>query len=376
MISPSPAVSLITNLPYISTAYDPRHDQRGVVIADPSKYQTGLNFFNPVGKYQAYLIDMTGLIVWRWSLKNRLTASFRQFHQMVNFFLLPATGEVLVDIEDGGIIRADRDGRIKWWYKARTHHDLWIDDRGDIWALQRAPQSIPGIDPNNELLVDSIIRLSPTGELLEKFSLLDVIEKSRYQFLLPRFRGLPTRPTDGDNVFHTNHVEWFDGSLAKLSPLYRRGNLLVSLRNLNTIMILDGTTHEILWLWGPGNLTLQHSPVLLPNGDVLVFNNGRGFSSVVEVNPMNNLVAWRYGPIKGFFSSVMGSCQRLANGDTLITSTTQGRAFEVTPAGQKVWEYANPDVRSNGNRHAIWRMTRYDPRELPFLRAAGAPFPP
>ena len=38
----------------------------------------------------------------------------------------------------------------------------------------------------------------------------------------------------------------------------------------------------------------------------------------------------------------MGTSQRLPNGNTLITESENGRAFEVVPGGDIVWEYNNP----------------------------------
>ena len=43
-----------------------------------------------------------------------------------------------------------------------------------------------------------------------------------------------------------------------------------------------------------------------------------------------------------FFSPIVSSVQRLPNGNTLIGEGSTGRAFEVTPAGEIVWEYVNP----------------------------------
>ena len=43
-----------------------------------------------------------------------------------------------------------------------------------------------------------------------------------------------------------------------------------------------------------------------------------------------------------FFSSFVSNAQRLPNGNTLITEGMQGRLFQVTPAGQVVWEYLTP----------------------------------
>lgn len=44
----------------------------------------------------------------------------------------------------------------------------------------------------------------------------------------------------------------------------------------------------------------------------------------------------------------------------LITDSQAGRAFEVTRAGEIVWDFYNPD-RRQGERAAIYRLTRLDP---------------
>jgi hypothetical protein len=43
-----------------------------------------------------------------------------------------------------------------------------------------------------------------------------------------------------------------------------------------------------------------------------------------------------------FYSKTCGTAERLTNGNTLITETDFGRAFEVTPDGRIVWEFYNP----------------------------------
>ena len=45
-----------------------------------------------------------------------------------------------------------------------------------------------------------------------------------------------------------------------------------------------------------------------------------------------------------FFSIIRGGCQRLPGGNTLITDSESGRALEVAPAGDIVWEFYNPDM--------------------------------
>lgn len=68
-----------------------------------------------------------------------------------------------------------------------------------------------------------------------------------------------------------------------------------------------------------------------------------------------------------FFSRTRGSCQKLPSGNVLVTESDRGYAFEVTREGQEVWPFANPDVRDDGKRNAIWRMKRFSPEDLSFL---------
>ena len=71
---------------------------------------------------------------------------------------------------------------------------------------------------------------------------------------------------------------------------------------------------------------------------------------------------------QGFFSHLGGSAQRLPNSNTLVCAATEGHIFEVTAAGEAVWEYINP-VTSTGAvaykrdnwplDNAVYRATRY-----------------
>ena len=48
------------------------------------------------------------------------------------------------------------------------------------------------------------------------------------------------------------------------------------------------------------------------------------------------------GPADAFSASIMGSHQRLPNGNRLIIESTLGRVFEATPLGDIVWSYVLP----------------------------------
>ena len=115
----------------------------------------------------------------------------------------------------------------------------------------------------------------------------------------------------------------------------------------------------------------QHDAQWIPQGypgagHILIFNNGldRGYSTIEEIVPpmddRGNYVlsakaptvprkpVWRYqaeNP-EDFYSSEISGAHRLPNGNTLICAGVKGTFFEVTPAGETVWQYVNPVVHN------------------------------
>ena len=132
------------------------------------------------------------------------------------------------------------------------------------------------------------------------------------------------------------------------------------------VMIFDPELERIVWLWGPNNLTFPHHPTVLANGNVMVFDNGTERSRIVEIEPMTGEIKWAYRA-GDFFSEWRGSTQRLRNGNTLVTESDTGYAFEVTKNGDEVWRFANPDVLANGTRMSIWRIKAFEKDEITFL---------
>ena len=66
---------------------------------------------------------------------------------------------------------------------------------------------------------------------------------------------------------------------------------------------------------------------------------------------------------KFFFADHISGAQRLENGNTIICSGTEGRFFEVTPAGETVWEYVNPfsaTAPDGKTSNEVFRCESYD----------------
>ena len=107
---------------------------------------------------------------------------------------------------------------------------------------------------------------------------------------------------------------------------------------------------------------------MIENGNIIVYDNGgqsgyplkwRNYTRLLEINPQTNEIVWEYSylppnwerthfsSLRGrhrsqFFSTAWGSIQRLPNGNTFSLDATGGRLFEITAAGEIVWEYVNP----------------------------------
>ena len=359
--SRSEQADMLAALGYVDGTVDDRPERSGVIFHQKGAPSPGHSFYYSRTQKRAQLIDLDGEIVASWAAET--PAAWQHVE------LDPKTGGLLILMKDAGLVALNRKGKERWHLDGRFHHDLAVDDQGRIHALARRARKIPQIHYRLDVLEDLVQVISPRGELIEEWSVLEAIRASPYAFLLPDAtdqHGLRGAAQDLD-ILHTNHISWLDGHLAHLSPLYARGNLLLSVRNINAVMILDGTTHEVLWIWGPSNLVFQHDPVLLENGHLLIFDNGTQRSRVIEMDPATGRILWRHAGPPAFFSDTRGSAQRLENGDTLVTVSNTGYVFELNRAGRRVWEFANPDIDETGLRGAIWRMTRYPPGSLPFL---------
>jgi hypothetical protein len=319
----------------------------GVTRHDPARSGHELMFFVSGHAPEALLIARSGEILHRWRRdyrdaaatdpaaflppgRNNAAGCWRRAH------LFP-DGGILAIFEGHGLIKLDRDSRLLWAYPGHCHHDLHVDDDGRIWVLTREAELAPRFGGDEPALLDYFTVLSPEGKFERRIPLLAALESSPYASLLD------AAPAGGD-VFHTNTLELLDGSLAHLSPIFDRGNILTSIRELNALAILDPRRGTVVWaLTGPW--VKQHQPTLLPTGRLLLFDNlGRGGrSQVLEVDPLTREIVWSYadGPGRRLFSATCGSAQRLPGGNTLIVESDNGRALEVTPDGAVVWEYRN-----------------------------------
>jgi len=370
------ATANVKALPYLQ-GYRPAEDRPVVVEHDPEAAFQGLNLYVSGHAAEAVLMDMAGRTLHRWRYPlRRLWPALAADPEMAKLeywrraYLFP-DGDLLAIYEGQGLVKLNARSRVLWAYRGGIHHDLFVAADGTIYTLDREGKILPRINPTEGVLEDFVSVLSPSGRLLRKISILKSFESSPYASLV---RTMPRRKGD---IFHTNTIEVLDGRFVGLNPAFRKGNLLISVFVLNTVAILDPDRQTIVWAKTVG-WRHQHQPTFLDNGHLLVFDNlgaARDRSRVMEIDVVTGSTVWQYGGGRDvdLFSKTLGSCQRLPNGNTLVTESENGRALEVTPAGRTVWEFYNPH-RAGSHQELVavlFEMLRLPP-DFPFRGRHGS----
>ena len=335
--------------------YERAPDQVGVTTYQSGLADDGLNLYCSGHSHEAFLIDMEGQVLHTWNCrfpedpsgmsgkkKGRRTPKGVPFYRRVHLY---PNGDLLAICSGRGLLRMDRDSRPIWSIEGSFHHDLFVGPSGLIHILTSERRVIPSRHPKKKVFLDFITTVNPKGEIVGRVSVLEALLNSPFADFLER------GPRAGD-ILHTNSVELLDGSEAHRSPVFKEGNVLISMRTPSALAIIDPKKVEAVWV-RRGDWLAQHEPTLLPGGRILLFDNQGhgGMSHVMEIDPFSGETAWAYEGAEGngFSSLTCGTNQRLPNGNTLITESDSGRAFEVTPEKLIVWEFYNPARAGEGD---------------------------
>ena len=290
----------------------------------PNKASPGFN----LGLYRRripFLFDMNGRIVHAWP-EVRAVGRVR----------LSRDGRLAVIGADNLVKEYDWDGNLMWWFELPDEHHF---PHHDLITLENGNYLILGHDGHTH--TDYLYEVDRDGRVVWEWWMLE--HRRRFSAWED---GSPD-PSHSNSIRELSSNRWFDAGDTRFRP----GNILVSARNLNTIFVIDKVTGDVVWQWSKG-LDHQHEAIMVERGAlgaglVMVFNNGLEDlhayrrSLVQTIDPVAEKVFWEYGS-EFFFSTVGGTAQPLSGETILITSSNGGRAFEITPDGRIVWEWAPP----------------------------------
>lgn len=355
-------LALLEALPYADWDETAAEVMPGIAHRNPDRSWDGINLYTN-RETEAYLMDMDGHRLHTWQLPPESSHC--------GYFELLERGEIVALCRERWLVRVDRDSNLVWKAEIPVHHDFYIFDDGDIAVLIKEEwRQYKG----RLVQFGGLVWLTSEGELRDTWLAFEYLEELMPFHPISRLeRPAASAQPDGKNqrsfdYYHWNTLEILpDTPLGRADARFREGNFLLCPRNVNTIVILDQESMLPVWSWGGDHLSMPHMPTMLPNGNILIFDNGvrNRRSRILEIEPPSGEIVWKYPQedYRAFFSFSRGSNQRLPNGNTLICASDRGHAFEITPDGERVWEFWNPE-RQKGKRKAIYRLMRMSKAEV------------
>jgi len=206
---------------------------------------------------------------------------------------------------------------------------------------------------------DRFIEINSSEELIWEWNTFDEISLNEYNPLYAQsFNGVNELDwTHSNSVFYDDNTE----------------NVYVSIRNLSRITSIDYSSKQVNWNIGEVdfmenptfldeiNFSQQHSVQLIESGNLIFFDNARyqnpEFSRCVEVGVDDNgpILIWEHVLPDSMFTGSRGECDRLSNGNSLITAGRTGNVLEVNSNNDVTWHL---NVKNNGYNVTIYRTER------------------
>ncbi len=198
--STSPELGVLASIPYLQSVPS-AGETGGIAVHKEGSASPGYNLYSSRDEGTVVLMDMRGRVLHRWSLPPGGEKGYWSWAH-----LLP-NGDLIALLNERALVKVDKDSRVLWTYKGEVHHDVSVDQSGNIYTLTRAARIVPAIHPRIPTLADAITILSADGVTKGEISLIDALRETPYRFLLPSLGGLTLESSVSSlDVVHTNRV--------------------------------------------------------------------------------------------------------------------------------------------------------------------------
>jgi hypothetical protein len=289
----------------------PRSEARGVTINVRDRVSPGATLYTSGHEAAAYLISPDGEILHEWKRPfSRIwneQAAVREPQPDSHVYMRKArmleNSEILAVYEGAGdtpygygLVRLDRDSNVIWSYLEPAHHDFDVAPDGRIVVLTQeiVDDPVPQLEHiETPRLDDFLVVLSADGKEQQKIPLLRVVDESPYRQLLYGISSFALA-----DALHANSVHVITGDDANFR-FGKPGQVLISFREPGAIGVIDLDEERLVWAV-KGYWTAQHDPQILPNGNILMFDNRGNFnvpegpSRALEFDPVTMAIVWQY----------------------------------------------------------------------------------
>lgn len=363
--------------------YKPTQVTEKISKYDHSKAYNALSMTTSLGeenKMYVRIIDMNGDTVHEWKISwGEIWPDATHIPEIeipkedpgthIHGAVVMENGDIVFNFEHLGLVRLNPCGQVVWRLPYRTHHSIFKDDMGNLWVSaqinhDKAAPSIPNY--KDAFIEPTLLKVSPQGKILLEKSVIELLQENNLHSLLYMSANDDVFMTTGGDTLHLNDIEAFPAHMKE--GLFKHGDIMISLRNINTILVVDPATWKVKYK-SIGPFLRQHDPDFIDGNTISIYDNnslaqkgGLRHSRILieSADDSTTTVYYTGSKERPFFSAIMGKHQWLPNGNLLITDTNAARAFEVDKQGEIVWEYTN--TLADGYAGIVEEVTRLPTR--------------
>jgi len=236
-----------------------------------------------------------------------------------------------------------------WVIGREFHHSVEVDADGDFWVPTVGGSGYSwSAALQSRFRDDAIGRVSADGKLLQVTSVAGLLIRNDLLGLLLGAQG----GVENTDPVHLNQI-----SVAKTSSAYwEKGDLLLSLRNLSTVLIYRPSSDKVVW-YKTGPWVNQHNAAFLGDHQISVFNNNalvysEAADAFLPPSGANGVSVYDFqtGEVSEPFKALLalspvqtatqGRAQLLVDGGLFIEETQSGRHLRFTSRGL-LWQRIN-----------------------------------
>lgn len=237
-----------------------------------------------------------------------------------------------------------------------AHHEIFINYNNQVVVLlddyQYFDFSSIGGGTEDAVKSDAIAIFAADGTEVWRWRIFDVVH-----------------PADDPNIL-TTRTDWTHCNSVAYDV---DGNLLLSVRNFNQIWKINRQDGSLIWKLGVnGDFEMdaddyfyhQHAAHITPNGDVMIFDNGKAEtyherSRVLSLNvnqaTMNASARIKFELPEAYFSQFQSNCVLMGTDKVLIAASVPRKILITDFSGNTLWEAHIP----NGSFYRVYHLREF-----------------
>ncbi len=299
-----------------------------------------ISTFESRNRFEIKLLNIPdGKMIKKWNLNDNIIKRTNFIEQATLNFqhpLLTKDSSVIVIRNNGTLFSLNKFNRFNWVNKDYYfHHSLEQENDSTIWVCATVKESK---QYNIEGFVhEAICSIDPrNGKVKYIMSVADILIENGLKYLLEI--GYE------NGGIHLNDIE----PAPRSSKYWEKGDLLMSMRSRNSIMLYRPTTNKIIWI-KTGPWLAQHDCDFVDGKTIMIFGNDVLWNkNSLLVNGHNDIYFYDFEKkevIKPYTNLMKkigiktlseGRCDILSNGDLFIDESNNGKLYIINKDSLKM----------------------------------------